>query len=67
MTPNIVVIGAGNVGSRHVQALSKVRKDVYIHVVDPDQKALDRSKKFFLSNHQNRNSNGICSVLFKKI
>ena len=63
MIPNIVVIGAGKVGSRHVQALSKVRNDVYIHVVDPDQKALDRSKKFFLSNQQNRNINRISFYL----
>ena len=30
MLPNIFVIGAGRVGSRHVEALSKINKDIKI-------------------------------------
>ena len=59
MLPNIFVIGAGRVGSRHVEALSKINKDINIFVVDPDQSALDRTRNLFFNNSNNRNKHRI--------
>ena len=36
MIKNILVIGCGNIGSRHIQALSKLPFDTHIEIVDPD-------------------------------
>ncbi len=40
----IVVIGAGQLGSRHLQALSKLGSDTSIEVVDPNPVSIDVSK-----------------------
>lgn len=39
----LAVIGAGNLGSRHLQALAKLKRPSEIVVVDPDQMALERA------------------------
>jgi len=39
----VVVIGAGNIGSRHLQALANVKKPLEIYVVEPNKDALDIS------------------------
>lgn len=39
MTKKIVLIGCGNVGSRHLQALAKLSCATEIHIVEPDKKA----------------------------
>ena len=36
MIKNILVIGCGNIGSRHIQALSNLPFDTHIEIVDPD-------------------------------
>ena len=36
MIKNILVIGCGNIGSRHIQALAKLPFDTHIEIVDPD-------------------------------
>jgi len=41
----IAVIGAGNIGSRHLQALANLKYEAEIYVVDPDKKALSTAKE----------------------
>jgi hypothetical protein len=36
MVKNLIVIGCGNIGSRHIQALAKLPFDTKVEVVDPD-------------------------------
>ena len=43
--PTIVIIGAGGIGSRHLQSLSKIKIPLQIFVVDPILKALKIAKK----------------------
>lgn len=45
MLKSICLIGAGNIGSRHLQALAKVTQPLLIQVVDPSQQSLDLAKK----------------------
>ena len=47
----IVVIGAGQLGSRHLQALSKVNFKTTIEVVDPFESSLVVAKGRFNENH----------------
>tara|TARA_B100001750_G_C15522296_1_gene612945 strand:- start:8247 stop:9227 length:981 start_codon:yes stop_codon:yes gene_type:complete len=47
MSVNIAIIGAGNIGSRHLQSLQKVDLNLNIMVIDPDSKSLGISKKRF--------------------
>jgi predicted dehydrogenase len=44
---NILLIGAGNIGSRHLQGLAKVKRKLSIYVTDPSQGSLDLSKERF--------------------
>jgi predicted dehydrogenase len=52
---NIVVIGAGNLGSRHLQALSKVSFQTTIEVVDPFPASLGVAKARFEEMPANSN------------
>lgn len=48
MTPKkIMLIGAGNIGSRHLQALSQIAEPATIFVVDPDASSLKLAKERF--------------------
>lgn len=42
---NICIIGAGNIGSRHLQALAKIKQPLFIQVVDPFLPSLDTAEK----------------------
>lgn len=44
MTKNICIIGAGNIGSRHLQALAKVTSALSIQVIDPFPGSLATAK-----------------------
>jgi predicted dehydrogenase len=46
---NIVIIGAGNIGSRHLQALKSVNKPLNISVVDPNPESLNIAKQRYNS------------------
>ena len=48
---NIVVIGVGALGSRHLQSLVNLSKeDFKVYAVDPNQNSLDKAKdRSFLS------------------
>ena len=51
MTPNILLVGCGNIGSRHLQALMKIKTKLNILVVEPDEKS-KRLGKFRISKIQ---------------
>lgn len=44
---NIAIIGAGELGSRHLQALAHLEEDAVIHVVDPSEKSRKIAKERF--------------------
>lgn len=45
--PNILLIGAGNIGSRHLQGFAKVRYPLNIEVVDPSLDSLKLAEERF--------------------
>lgn len=45
MRCNICIIGAGNIGSRHLQALAKITQPLLIQVIDPSIESLSLAKK----------------------
>jgi len=45
---NILLIGAGQLGSRHLQALSLIDREAAVDVVDPNLSSLETAKKRFL-------------------
>ena len=52
---NIVVIGAGQLGSRHLQALALCTFPVTLHVVDPNKESLETAKERFEEIKPNKN------------
>ena len=42
--PEILIIGAGNLGSRHLQGLGKTKNKFNITVLDPNDSALAKAK-----------------------
>ena len=50
MAINILIVGSGQIGRRHVQSLSflKIRSNIF--VVDPNQSNLNIAKKLFYLN-----------------
>jgi predicted dehydrogenase len=48
--PTVAIIGAGGIGSRHLQSLSKIKIPLKIFVVDPIFKALKIAKKMLDEN-----------------
>ena len=45
---HIVIIGAGQLGSRHLQGLSRVDRAIRISVIDPDSSSLETAKNRYL-------------------
>jgi hypothetical protein len=43
--PNIVIVGAGQIGSRHLQSLAHIRTQVRIQVLDSSSESLGRAKE----------------------
>lgn len=43
----LAIIGAGNLGSRHLQALARLESPAVVHVVDPSAPSLDRARARF--------------------
>lgn len=60
---NIYIVGAGNIGSRHLQALKKVEIPLNIFVVDPSDSSLFLAKKRF---EEIRTEKMIHSISFEK-
>ena len=55
MTKRISIIGCGNIGSRHLQAISKLNQSLIIDVVEPDDNAKTVAK--LRLNEMNLNMN----------
>ena len=54
---NIAVIGAGQIGSRHLQALSSIDREARLQIVDPSSQSLATAKERFETvNHKNNRS-----------
>lgn len=58
MSKNVCIIGAGNIGSRHLQALAKIDEPLLIQVIDPFPQSLEMAKTRYgeisKSNSQNK-------------
>ncbi|MFC4354695.1 Gfo/Idh/MocA family oxidoreductase [Chryseomicrobium palamuruense] len=54
-TPQVAIIGAGNIGSRHLQALSKINTSIEINVLDLNEESLIISKQRFEEVYDQRN------------
>ena len=46
-TYNVAIIGCGQLGSRHLQALAKIDRAISVYVVDPSESALITAQKRF--------------------
>lgn len=51
---NILIIGCGNIGSRHIESILKSKKKINIHVVDNSIKNLTNAKKKFKKFNNNK-------------
>ena len=51
---NFAIIGAGQIGSRHLQALSQLDRITNIQIVDPNYKSLEKAKERFLQVQKNK-------------
>ena len=51
-TLNVSIIGSGQIGSRHLQALAHLKESVRIQLVDPSQNSLDVACQRFHSVYQ---------------
>ena len=51
---NIAIIGAGQIGSRHLQALSQLNRITDIQIVDPNYKSLERARERFLQVQESK-------------
>ena len=56
---NVIIIGAGNLGSRHLQALALINKLINIDVIDPSEQALKVAKERFEQISVNKDLNNI--------
>ena len=59
MKKNIALIGVGGIGSRHLQALTKLKDDVNIWVVDPSSESIDKAKILLNTENPAHNKDNI--------
>ena len=57
---NILLVGAGQLGSRYLQGLSTVKLDLCITIVDPSDLSLDNAKKRWLEVGGDKSQHKIC-------
>lgn len=67
MFKNICIIGAGNIGSRHLQGLAKVKQPLNIFVFDPYDDSLGLAKKRFEEISNNSKHQIKYSSILKKL
>ena len=62
---NIAIIGGGNIGSRHLQAIARIDTQVDVYVVDPSDSARKLSEERFceIEGHERHALNMIYSIL----
>jgi len=49
---NIVIIGAGQIGSRHLQAIAKLEGNARVHLVDPSEESLRVAQERFFQVYE---------------
>ncbi|SVD11401.1 uncharacterized protein METZ01_LOCUS364255, partial [marine metagenome] len=49
----IAIIGAGQLGSRHLQGLTKIKQDIHITAIDPNPSALEIARQRFVEMPEN--------------
>ena len=61
---NIAIIGGGNIGSRHLQAIAKIERPLDIYVVDPSDSARKLAEERYceIEGHEKHALNMICSI-----
>ena len=59
MTKNIVIVGAGSIGSRHLQALKKVNYSINIYVLDKSSFSLETAKNRYNEVKKNKSIKSI--------
>jgi ubiquinone/menaquinone biosynthesis C-methylase UbiE len=59
---NIAVVGAGQIGSRHLQALSLIDREARLQIVDPSSQSLATAKERFETVNPKNNSSFISGV-----
>ena len=52
---NVALIGAGGIGSRHLQGLTNIDRKINIIVIDPNVKSLENAKLLYNQKAINRN------------
>lgn len=62
MSFNIVLIGAGNIGSRHLQALKLTKTKIQITVCEPDEEAISTARARYNQYSENPNIQKIIYV-----
>jgi len=50
---HIAIIGAGQLGSRHLQGLSRIKQEINISVIDPNPFALEIARQRFVEMPEN--------------
>ena len=55
MSKKIVIIGAGSIGSRHLQAIKKVNINIEIYVLDKSEVSLKLAKSRYMEIKNNKN------------
>lgn len=56
---NIAIIGAGQIGSRHLQAIAKLEGTARVQLVDPSEESLRIARERFFEVYDGRGSEGI--------
>ena len=58
-TPHIAIIGAGTIGSRHLQSLGKIDRSITVSVIDPNPSSLETAKARYLEIPKSKNIHNI--------
>ena len=61
---NIVLVGVGNIGSRHLQSIIKVNFPINVFAIDNNTNSLERAKKI-LKTVKKKNNYKIIQILKK--
>ncbi|WP_342600373.1 Gfo/Idh/MocA family oxidoreductase [Psychrobacillus sp. FSL H8-0483] len=62
---SVAIIGAGQLGSRHLQGITKYKNELNIYIVDPFEESLEISKQRFLevNSHENKRLISLQSIV----
>jgi len=52
---NVLIVGVGNIGGRHLQSLALINEEITIWIVEPDNNSIEKAKKLFGTMPPNKN------------